>query len=132
MFSNYIELQKGNLNKIFSVLFLLILFIYILYLKNFLVMLYVEKGSLKRRSKMFLHLGRGHMLETKRIVMIGNIESSLDSEITEEFFDTSREEGFIIDYSEGEPRSFILTEEKIYYSIISAKTLRKRLRRKIG
>ena len=81
---------------------------------------------------MFLHLGKGHMLETARIVMIGNIESSLDSEITKKFFKTSREEGFIIDYSEGDPKSFVLTEEKIYYSIISAKTLRKRLNRKIG
>ncbi len=81
---------------------------------------------------MFLHLGRGHMLKTERIVMIGDMESSLDSTITENFFETSRKEGFVVDYSSGNPRSFVLTEEKVYYSIISSKTLRKRLQRNLA
>ncbi|MFW6268819.1 MAG: extracellular matrix regulator RemB [Bacillota bacterium] len=80
---------------------------------------------------MFLHLGKGHMISQKRIVLIGSMESSCDSEITQDFIKTSREEGFIIDYSYGNPKSFILTEEKIYFSIISAKTLYKRMNRNI-
>lgn len=80
---------------------------------------------------MFLHLGKGNMIPTDRIVMIGSMESSCDSEITRNFLETCKEEGFIVDYSSGEPKSFIVTEETIYYSIISARTLRKRLRRDI-
>ncbi len=69
------------------------------------------------------------MIKTKDIVMIGDIESSTDSSITKKFLDMSKEEGFIFDYSDGNPRSFILTEENIYYSIISSKTLYERFKR---
>ena len=81
---------------------------------------------------MFLHLGKGYMIPMEEVVMIGNLDSASSSEITEEFLQISEEEGFIIDYSEGEPKSFVLTGETIYMSIISSKTLRKRMNKFIS
>lgn len=76
---------------------------------------------------MFLHIGEEHMIEVKDIVFIGDYESVTHSEISCEFFNISKEEGFIVDYSSGNPRSFILTGETIYLSMISSKTLSKRV-----
>ncbi|HMA60980.1 MAG TPA: extracellular matrix/biofilm biosynthesis regulator RemA family protein [Halanaerobiales bacterium] len=78
-------------------------------------------------SVLFLHIGKGNMIKKEDVVFIGDIESTKDSKITEEFFDIIREEGFIINNFDDEPRSFILTGEKIYLSIISSNTLRSRM-----
>jgi len=67
------------------------------------------------------------MIKKDDVVFIGDLESTKDSKITEEFFDIIREEGFIIDHFKDEARSFILTGEKIYLSIISSTTLRSRM-----
>ena len=72
------------------------------------------------------------MIPAKEIVLIGNMESTSYSEITEEFLKISEEEGFIVDYAAGDPKSFVLTGETIYFSIISSKTLRKRLNKFIS
>lgn len=77
---------------------------------------------------MFLHLGEDYLIPAKDVVMIGDLESTRDSDITEEFFDIAEEEGFIIDYSMGNPRSFIMTGETIYLSMISSSTLAKRFK----
>ena len=74
-----------------------------------------------------LHLGGGHTIPAQEVVMIADIEATTDSEETENFLEVAKEEGFIIDYSEGDPSSFIVTEEKVYYSMISSATLRKRV-----
>jgi len=76
---------------------------------------------------LFLHIGKGHMIEKENVVFIGDLESTMDSKITNEFFDIIREEGFIINYFEDEVSSFILTGEKIYLSIISSTTLKSRM-----
>ena len=72
------------------------------------------------------------MIPGKEVVFIGDLESSKDSQITEEFLEISREEGFVIDYSEGKAKSFVLTGETIYLSMISSKTLRKRMNKYIS
>ena len=74
-----------------------------------------------------MHIGRGKMIKKEDVVFIGDIESTKDSKITEEFFDIIREEGFIINYFEDDARSFILTGEKVYLSIISSTTLKSRM-----
>ena len=56
---------------------------------------------------MFLHLGDGYMIPSKEVVLIGDLESTISSEITEEFLEISDEEGFIVDYSGGNPLSLI-------------------------
>ena len=90
--------------------------------------------SLKKEGDifMFLHLGNGHMLAEEEIVLIGDLESTTDSETTEEFLQISDEEGFIVDYADGEAKSFVLTGETIYLSMISSKTLAKRINRPIA
>ena len=75
-----------------------------------------------------LHLGQGHTIPAKDVVLIADWEATTDSQDTTDFLDISDEEGFIIDYAEEkDPKSFVVTEEKIYYSIISSETLRKRM-----
>lgn len=83
---------------------------------------------------MFLHIGDGNMILAKDIVFIGNIESVTDSKITDEFLEIADEEGFIINQTneKSKIRSFILTGEKIYYSIISTSTLEDRLKNMIS
>jgi regulator of extracellular matrix RemA (YlzA/DUF370 family) len=80
----------------------------------------------------YLHIGENYMINKKDIVMIGNYESAISSEICKEFFSMAEEEGFILDYSKGKARSFILTDEKIYLSLISSNTLGKRMKAKDG
>ena len=74
-----------------------------------------------------LHLGGGHTIPAQEVVLIADLESTTDSERTAEFLKIADEEGFVIDYSDGDRSSFVVTEEKIYYSMISAATLRKRV-----
>lgn len=81
---------------------------------------------------MFLHIGNDHMIDSREIVLIGDLESTGHSEITGEFMNISREEGFIVDYADGKARSFILTGETIYLSLISSTTLAKRMRNLIN
>lgn len=74
-----------------------------------------------------LHLGDGHTIAAKDVVLIADIDSTTCSPKTKEFLEVAREEGFITDFSNGEPKSFVITEETIYYSIISSETLAKRM-----
>lgn len=88
---------------------------------------------------MFLHIGKDHVIPTKDIIAIIDIESTQESEVTQEFFKTAMEEGFIIGKVEN-PKSYIITEKteskrdfkkgktqtQIYGSSISASTLLKR------
>lgn len=75
---------------------------------------------------MYLHLGKGHMIPLKDVVLIADIESTTHSQITREFLETAREEGFVEDLSGGEPKSFVIANEKVYLSLISTSTLEKR------
>lgn len=81
---------------------------------------------------MFLHLGDDHLIPAEEVVLIGDLESTTDSKITNEFLDIAEEEGFVIDYSKGKPRSFVLTGETIYISMISSNTLFKRMKKLPG
>jgi ribosomal protein S8 len=69
------------------------------------------------------------MIPSKEVVLIGDLENTTSSKITQEFMKISDEEGFIVDFSGGDPRSFVLTGETIYLSMISSKTLAKRVDR---
>ncbi|MEJ6951937.1 extracellular matrix regulator RemB [Natronospora cellulosivora (SeqCode)] len=77
---------------------------------------------------MYLHLGENYLIPTKEVVLIGSFETALESDITKEFFEVAEEEGFVVDYSMGNPRSFVLTSETIYLSMISSSTLEKRMK----
>lgn len=77
---------------------------------------------------MFLHLGANYLIPKKEVVLIADLKSTTHSEISNEFLETAGEEGFIIDCSEGNARSFVLTAETIYLSMISSNTLEKRMK----
>lgn len=81
---------------------------------------------------MYLHLGENYLIPQKDVVLIGDLDSTTISDITKEFFDIAEEEGFIVDYSKGNARSFVLTEETIYLSIISSSTLANRMKKMSG
>jgi extracellular matrix regulatory protein B len=88
---------------------------------------------------MFLHIGKDRVIPIKDIIAIVDIESTEKSEITEEFFKTAVEEGFMVETAD-KPKSYIITETsdckkdlksgktktEIYTSGISASTLLKR------
>lgn len=80
----------------------------------------------------YLHLGENYLIPKNEIVLIGDLESTTVSEITKEFFDIAKEEGFVVDYSMGNARSFVLTGETIYLSMISSSTLEKRMEKAPG
>ncbi|HHU91870.1 MAG TPA: DUF370 domain-containing protein [Halanaerobiaceae bacterium] len=77
---------------------------------------------------MFLHLGANYLIPKKEVVLIGDLKSTTYSGISKEFLETAKEEGFIIDCSEGKARTFVLTAETIYLSMISSNTLEKRMK----
>ncbi len=81
---------------------------------------------------MFLHIGNGVLIPTKEVVMIADYESTNGSKDTQNFLEVANEEGFIRDdafqdISDGSPKSFIITNETIYLSLISSSTLAKRV-----
>lgn len=76
---------------------------------------------------MFLHIGNGHLIPLKDVVMIADYESTMNGKDTQNFLEVANEEGFIRDYSDGLPKSFIITNEIVYLSLISSVTLAKRI-----
>jgi len=79
----------------------------------------------------YLHLGENYLIPQKDVVLIGDIDSTTMSDITKEFLNIAEEEGFIVDYSMGNARSFILTGETVYLSMISSSTLAKRMKKNV-
>ena len=75
---------------------------------------------------MFLHLGGDVIVPKKDIVAVLDIRSRL-SATTREFLQTTGEEGFIIYTAEpGREKTYVITNNEIYYSPISCTTLKKR------
>jgi len=81
---------------------------------------------------MFLHVGEGDIIPTKKIIAILNAESAVTSEQTKEFLKTAKEEGFIKKTC-ALPKSIIVTDEakgsEVYMSNISSITLLKRVQK---
>lgn len=87
---------------------------------------------------MFLHIGKNLVIPIKEIIAIIDVESSLKSEDTKNFLKVAGEEEFIYDISEGNIKSYLITEKIqknnlsevrksiIYGSNISSTTLLKR------
>ncbi|MBM7615596.1 extracellular matrix regulator RemB [Alkaliphilus hydrothermalis] len=89
---------------------------------------------------MFLHIGGEVVVPLKDVIAIFDIQSTMKSKYSQNFLEVCKEEGFIQEILQEEPRSFVITErvEKsvkngkksrktiVYYSPISALTLQKR------
>ena len=65
---------------------------------------------------MFLHLGSDVSVALKDVIAINDYS----------YLKTIRSKKFIIDISENDPKSFVITDKKIYLSAISSVTLKKR------
>jgi hypothetical protein len=73
---------------------------------------------------MYIHLGDNFVVPSKDVVMILDRQSSLDSSIVTEFL--KKQEGKIVQLTNGEAKSVIVTMNKIYFSPLSSSTLKKR------
>jgi hypothetical protein len=73
---------------------------------------------------MYIHLGDNFVVPSKEVVMILDRQSSLDSSIVAEFL--KKQEGKIVQLTNGEAKSVIVTMNKIYFSPLSSSTLKKR------
>lgn len=74
---------------------------------------------------MFLHIGGDVIIPLKDVIGIFDL-SSAENSATSEFLSVAKEEGFIVDQIDGEKKSFILVNDRIYLSPIASSTLRKR------
>ncbi|MDF2565358.1 MAG: hypothetical protein K0Q53_1753 [Massilibacillus sp.] len=74
---------------------------------------------------MFLHLGSDIVVALIDIVSINDYKS-FRSVVNREFIKKMKNKNFIIDISENDPKSFVVTKSKVYLSAISSLTLKKR------
>ena len=74
---------------------------------------------------MFLHLGSDIVVALIDIVSINDYKS-FRSVVNREFIKKMKSKNFIIDISENDPKSFVVTKSKVYLSAISSLTLKKR------
>lgn len=75
---------------------------------------------------MFLHLGEDIVLQTKDIVAIIDSNLVAESVILKEFIDANDKNNNIIHISEGTVKSIVVTENKVYFSPLTAVTLKRR------
>ena len=82
---------------------------------------------------MYLHIGGDHIVRTKDIIGIFNLERTSVSEDTKNFLRSAAAQGHEVSCTEDMPRSFIVTfdrsdlDEKVHISRISSASLEKRL-----
>jgi extracellular matrix regulatory protein B len=74
----------------------------------------------------FLHVGAEVSVRTKDVVAIVDLKAARTSAATKEFLDIMKEENTLSDISDGDPKSFIVTVDRVFLSPISASTLAKR------
>jgi hypothetical protein len=74
---------------------------------------------------MFLHLGADMVVPLRDVISITDLKSAR-SGINKDFIKKMRDEKKVFDVSENDPKSFIITTNKVYLSAISSLTLKKR------
>lgn len=75
---------------------------------------------------MFIHLGKNVVIPSTQVVAIMDMSTADFSKETREFLSVSEKEGFINDISDGNKKSFVVTDRLIYISAISSTTLQRR------
>lgn len=85
---------------------------------------------------MYLHIGNDHIVMSKDIIGIFNIERTSVSEDTKNFLRSAASQGHEVSCTNDIPRSFIVTfdsatlDERVYISRISPASLEKRCNKK--
>ncbi|WP_094602735.1 hypothetical protein SPSIL_000060 [Sporomusa silvacetica DSM 10669] len=74
---------------------------------------------------MFLHLGADTVIPLRNVIAIFDLKI-INSAITNQYINNIKASNKIIDISDNNAKSFIITNENIYFSAISSHTLKKR------
>lgn len=74
---------------------------------------------------MFLHLGADTVISFKNIIAISDYRS-FKSIVNREFLKKCIDDGRVVDISDNNPKSYVVTSDKVYISAISSITLKKR------
>lgn len=75
---------------------------------------------------MFIHLGENTVITDKKIIGIFDMDTSTVNKATRDYLSLAEKEKRINYVSYDLPKSFIVTDEKIYVSPINTSTLNKR------
>lgn len=75
---------------------------------------------------MYLHIGNGKTVRKKNVIGIFDMDKTTMSGITKKFLSDSEKKGKVCSVSSDIPKSFILTDDKIYISQISAQAITSR------
>lgn len=76
---------------------------------------------------MYLYVGDEKLIHNEDIIGIFNMQYIKNTREYKSVYKNLEEDGNLIDVSEGDPKSFILTEKKGYLAKIGANTILKRL-----
>lgn len=75
---------------------------------------------------MFIHIGGDTIIRSHHLIAIFDLSIEQSSKISRHFIEFSIKHENIERIGEEEPKSLVITENKIYYSPISSTTLKKR------
>lgn len=80
---------------------------------------------------MFLHLGNDHVVRSRDVIGIFDIENTSTTQRTREYLKTAQRQGQVVNVTDELPKSFVVCrtaqgETAVYLSQISVATLKKR------
>lgn len=75
---------------------------------------------------MYIHLGGEKIIQSNELIAIFDLSIEKSSKISHSFVNQALERSDIEKIGDEEPKSLIVTKEKMYYSPISSTTLKKR------
>lgn len=83
---------------------------------------------------MYIHIGKGTVLDEREIVGIFDLDITSQSHITRKYLSSAEKAGQVINAAEDIPKSYVITEHKgtrkLYLSQMAAATLLKRAENK--
>ena len=82
---------------------------------------------------MYLHLGKGRVVNTEEIIGIFDLDITSQSKRTREFLEKAEQEGVVVPVTEDIPKSFLVCDHPyhrqiVYISQLNTQTLQKRSR----
>lgn len=75
---------------------------------------------------MYIHLGGEKIIRTSQLVAIFDISIEQSSKLSRQFVAQAQKNRVVETIGEEDPKSIVVTEERVYYSPISTSTLKKR------
>ncbi|WP_276356536.1 extracellular matrix regulator RemB [Cohnella caldifontis] len=75
---------------------------------------------------MYIHLGGEKIIRTSQVVAIFDISIEHSSKLSRQFVAQAQKNRGVETIGEEEPKSIVLTDDRVYFSPISSSTLKKR------